>query len=291
MKSLCRTVFKPYLYLAPSLVVLVSFLLGGFTLALLQSLGYFPAIGADKLTFSFYREVLGSPDFWSSLRFTFYVSFTSTLLSAAAGVYLANYLVRCAPKSKLVSLSYKLPIAVPHLVAALMMVFLFSRGGVLSRFLLKIGVIESISEFPALFYTQNAIGIILIYWWKETPFVAVMVYPVMKHILGKLGEVAATLGATQRQVFYHVVLPLSMPSVISASAITFAYSFGAFEIPYLLGASYPKALPVQAYINYISPQLGERLEAMVINVVITLVCAFLVAVYYLSMRRYLRQWS
>lgn len=291
MKNLRSELFKPYLYLAPSLIVLVGFFLGGMALALVQSLGYFPVIGMKKLTLFYYRQVLGSPDFWASLRETFYIAFTSTLLSTIAGVYLANYLVQRAPKNRLVSLFYKLPITVPHLVAALMMVFLFSQGGVIARLLLKAGLIEDITDFPALFYTRNAIGIILIYWWKETSFVAVMVYAVMKHIVGKLGDVAATLGATPRQAFYHVVLPLSMPGIISASAITFAYSFGAFEIPYLLGASYPKTLPVRAYFSYISPQLGDRPETMVINVLVSLVCVCLVAVYYLSMRRYLRRWS
>lgn len=291
MKNLRTEVWRAYLYLAPSLIFLVGFFLGGVTLALVQSLGYFPVIGINKFTFSYYRQVLGSSEFWASLRITFYIAFTSTLLSTMAGVYLANYLVQCAPKNRLLSLFYKLPITVPHLVAALMMVFLFSQGGMMARLLLKAGLIKDISDFPALFYTPNAIGIILIYWWKETPFVAVMVYAVMKHIVGKLGEVATTLGATPRQVFYHVVLPLSMPSIISASAITFAYSFGAFEIPYLLGASYPKTLPVWAYFSYISPELSDRPETMVINILISLVCACLVAVYYVSMRRYLRRWS
>ncbi|NLL17901.1 MAG: ABC transporter permease subunit, partial [Clostridia bacterium] len=118
-----------------------------------------------------------------------------------------------------------------------------------------------------------------------------MVYTVMKNIHIKLAEVAVNLKASQYQVFRYVILPLSMPSIISASAIAFAFSFGAFEIPYLLGATYPKTLPVWAYQNFISVDLGHRPVAMVINIIISLVCALLVFIYYVSMRKYLKNWN
>jgi putative spermidine/putrescine transport system permease protein len=282
---------KPYLYLAPALIVLGGLFLGGVVLAAVQSLGYFPVIGLHSFTLAYYRQVFDKPEFAASLGITAYIAVLSTLSSTVAGVFLANYLVTATPKNRLVSVAYKLPIAVPHLVAALMMVFLVSQGGILARLLMRLGLISNTAEFPALFYTKNAVGIILIYIWKETPFIAVMAYSVMKNIQGKLGQAASTLGASPGQVFYHVVLPLSMPAIVSASAIVFAYSFGSYEVPFLLGASYPKSLPVAAYINYISPQLSDRPAAMVINVTISMICAGLVAIYYLFMKKYLRQWS
>jgi len=91
-------------------------------------------------------------------------------------------------------------------------------------------------------------------------------------------------------VFFQIILPLSMPSIISASTIVFAFAFGAFEIPYLLGATYPKTLSVWAYYNYISPDLINRPVAMVISIVLTLICIVLVVIYQLCLKKYLRQW-
>lgn len=282
---------KPYLYLLPALTVIVVFFLGGFILALVQSLGYFPLIGLNNISFKYYIEALSKPEFLTSLRFTFYIAFVSTVISTVLGTGLAYYLLRSYRYKSLIGFIYRMPISVPHIVVALMIVFILSQGGIVSRLFLKAGVISDTAAFPAFFYTKNAVGIIVIYCWKEIPFIAFMVYTVMKNIHGKLGEAAEILKATPGQVFWYVILPLSMPSIISASAIVFAFSFGAFEIPYLLGATYPKTMPVWAYLNYISPELMDRPFAMVINIIVSLICTLLVFIYYLSMKKYLDKWG
>ena len=281
---------KGYLYLIPALAVIVIFFLGGFGIAFVQSLGYFPVIGMREITLKYYWEVLNKPEFLNFLQHTLYISFVSSLIATVTGTLLAYFFLK-SRRYKWVSFIYKIPIAVPHLVAALMLVFILSQGGVFARLAMKLGLITESAEFPAFFYSRNGIGIILIYIWKEIPFVTFMVYTVMKNIHTKLAEVAVNLKASQYQVFRYVILPLSMPSIISASAIAFAFSFGAFEIPYLLGATYPKTLPVWAYQNFISVDLGHRPVAMVINIIISLVCALLVFIYYVSMRKYLKNWN
>ncbi len=60
---------------------------------------------------------------------------------------------------------------------------------------------------------------------------------------------------------------------MAASLIVFAFTFGAFEVPFLLGRSYPTILPVMAYDEYRSVELTDRPAAMAINVLITLVTA------------------
>ncbi|MEW6622519.1 MAG: ABC transporter permease subunit [Bacillota bacterium] len=290
MQNNLTAYYKPYMLLAPALLVLVVFFLGGLAFALLQSFGYFPVIGLNKLSLEYYSKVLGQREFYASLGFTFYISFVSTALSTIVAIYLANYMVNLKRKNKFIDFLYKLPIAVPHIVAALMVVFLLSQGGFVARIFFKLGLLNETAQFPPLFYSRSAIGIILIYMWKEIPFITLMVYTVMNNIHKRLGEAASTLKASPRDVFYQVTLPLSMPSIISASAIVFAFSFGAFEIPYLLGASYPKTLSVWAYFNYISPDLLNRPVAMVISIVLTSFCVLLVGVYYVFMKN-LRQWG
>lgn len=290
-KPISRDALKGYLYLAPALAVILFFFLGGFIIAFVQSLGYFPVIGMEDFTLKYYKEVLQDPEFLESLKYTFHISLISTAIATVIGTLLAYFFLKTSQNNPWINFFYKVPITVPHLVAALMIVFILSQGGIVSRLFVKVGWIAETSSFPALFYTQNAIGIILIYIWKEVPFVTFMVYTVMKNIHTKLGEVAATLKASPVQVFFHVILPLSMPSIVSASAIVFAFSFGAFEIPYLLGATYPKTLPVWAYLNFISVDLSARPIAMVINMIVSLVCTVLIFVYYLSMRKYLGKWS
>ena len=71
-----------------------------------------------------------------------------------------------------------------------------------------------------------------------------------------------------------------MPSIFSSFVIIFAFSFGAYEVPLLLGPTQPKALPVQAFIEYSNPVLQNRPYAMVYNILITLIALILTGVYY-----------
>jgi putative spermidine/putrescine transport system permease protein len=69
------------------------------------------------------------------------------------------------------------------------------------------------------------------------------------------------------------------PSVVAASLLVFAFTFGAFEVPYLLGRSYPTMLPVMAYNEYRDIELTARPAAMAINVLIALITAVFAALY------------
>ena len=62
-----------------------------------------------------------------------------------------------------------------------------------------------------------------------------------------------------------------MPAVLGAFFILLSYNFGAYELPFLLGETSPKALPVQAYIEYTHPDLLHRPYAMAMNTVMLLV--------------------
>jgi len=107
----------------------------------------------------------------------------------------------------------------------------------------------------------------------------------MQSINKSLGEAAATLGASPMRTFFAVTLPLSMPAITSAFLIIFAFSFGAYELPYLLGTTLPKALPVQAYIEYIHPDMKHRPYAMAMNGIIILLTTTMAFVYFALVQR------
>ncbi|MGI8866564.1 MAG: ABC transporter permease, partial [Rubrobacteraceae bacterium] len=73
--------------------------------------------------------------------------------------------------------------------------------------------------------------------------------------------------------------PVISPAVMAASLIVFAFTFGAFEVPYLLGKTYPTILPVTAFNEYRDTDLDARPIAMAINVLITLITALVAAAY------------
>ncbi|SDX73742.1 putative spermidine/putrescine transport system permease protein [Tepidimicrobium xylanilyticum] len=233
----------------------------------------------EGFTLKYYKEVLKSEDFLSSLKFSFYISMVSSVLAVILGVLLAYSIVQSKSKKKIMENIYKLPITVPHIVAVLLVYNILSQSGIFPRILYSIGIIEEQTQFPSLIYDRYGIGIMITYLWKEIPFVAMVVYTVLNNISEKLSEVALNLGANKRQVFFYVILPLILPSVFSAFIIIFAFSFGAYEVPFLLGPTSPKALPIQAYVEYTNPNLVNRPYAMVINMILTFVSIVLVWLY------------
>jgi putative spermidine/putrescine transport system permease protein len=98
-------------------------------------------------------------------------------------------------------------------------------------------------------------------------------------VASDLEDVARTLGAGAWQRFWYVVFPVISPSVVAASLLVFAFTFGAFEVPYLLGKSYPTMLPVVAYNEYREIDLAARPAAMTINVLIALITGTAAALY------------
>ena len=271
---------KPYLLLSPMLLILIGIFVTGIVLGLLQSFGYFKAIGLTDFTLKYYREVLMDSNFLSSLKFSLYTATVSSVIAVVLGVLLAYSIVQMKGKKETIELLYRVPIAVPHIVAALLMYNIFSQTGILPRILFEIGLIQDQAQFPSVLYEPNGVGIIAAYIWKEIPFVALTTYTVLSSVSKKLSYVAYNLGANKKQVFIYVLLPLIMPSVLSSFIIIFAFSFGAYELPLLLGPTQPNALAVQAFIEYSNPVLQNRPYAMVYNMLITLIAVILTWLYF-----------
>ena len=127
------------------------------------------------------------------------------------------------------------------------------------------------------------------YLWKEVPFVAYFTLALMSGVSGTLGEAAEDLGASPLRSFFSVTLPLSLPAVCRATLIIFIFAFGGYELPMLLGATLPKALPVEAYLSYMSPELRDRPYAMAMYGVILVLSVAMAGLYALLTRRLLRK--
>ena len=273
---------KIALLLAPAVLVIGVLFSGGIVAALVQSLGYMPAVGRTEISLAAYKEVLGDKDFLNSLLLTLYVAGASTGISTVLAVLAALALRRSS--GRISAVVFQLPITIPHLVAAVGIALVVSQTGLGARLAAALGLIGEPRQFPALLYDRYSIGIILTYVWKEMPFIALVVLASLRGVAGELEEVARTLGASAWQRFWYVVFPVISPGIVAASLIVFAFTFGAFEVPFLLGKSYPTILPVMAYNEYRDLDLAARPVAMAINILIALVTAT-IAAFYLRLAR------
>lgn len=273
-----------FFLLLPQLL-LTGLLLLGLVSALMQSLGVMPALGLTKPTLQYYRDALAKPELYAALRLSFRTAFISAVLASVLGTVLCGILAATNKNQAAWLHIAELPIIVPHVTAALLMVNVFSQNGMLARFFYALGLIETQQQFPMLLYDPQGAGVILGYLWKEVPFILYFVYALMSNISKSLGEAARNLGAGSVRTFFSITLPLCKNTVMSGFLIIFVFSFGAYELPALLGATLPKALPVLAYQAYIHPDLHNRPYAMAINGIIILISLLFAMLYFLLMEK------
>lgn len=262
--------------LGPALAFIVVLFVGGLILGLLQALGYVPGAGPASLSLDHVHRVLLDPDFSGSFALTLYISLTSTIIACFFSILLALALTSLAERSSTVYFLLQLPLTVPHLVVAISMLLLLSPSGLISRLCLAAGIIEGASFFPLLVNDRFGLGIIAVYVWKEIPFITFMLLAVLKNMGKELLEAGATLKASKRQRFFHITLPIIAPALGASGLIVFAFTFGAFEVPYLLGRTYPLLLPVWSYRNYSDIDLLARPEGIAIGLIIAVIIILLV---------------
>lgn len=264
------------LLLAPAMAVIVLIFFGGLAVAVLRSFNRMPVIGLTEPNLDAYRAVLADPAFLRSFALTLHIAFTSTLIATVIAVAAALLLRQGFAGRGVVGFLFQLNLTVPHVTGAIGILYLFGQSGFFARTAYHIGLIAGPGDFPALIYDPHAIGIILHYVWKEVPFIGLIVLAQMQALGTDYESVARSLGASRWQAFRHVLLPLILPGVLSASVIVFAFTFGAYEVPLLLGASHPQTLPVLAYRTYTDVDLAARPEAMAMAVVIALLSGLLI---------------
>lgn len=271
-----RRRFAPLLLLSPALAVVFVLFGGGLLLAGLQALGRLPGLGASPLTLEHFRRVVLDPDFLESLLLTVYVSGVSTAVACALSVPIALAFTE-RPQSRLVRIAFQVPLTVPHLVVAVAVLFLLAPSGLLSRAAAALGLVAGSADFPLLVNDPWAIGIMTAYVWKEVPFITLMLLAVLARSGRELMEVGRTLKAGRWQRFRHITFPILFPSLGAAALIVFAYTFGAFEIPVLLGRTHPMLLPVWSYRCYSDVDLLARPEGIAAGLIIAAVVTAAVA--------------
>lgn len=269
----------PLLLLAPSLVVLGGLFGGGLLLAVARTFGLTPFGATGTFTVSAYDAALSQPDLLASTLVTLWIASASTVLSVALGTAAAFALDDLIAKGRgrLSVFLFQVNLTVPHVIAAVGILWLFGQSGFLARLAAQAGVIGGPADFPVLVFDRLGIGIILSTVWKEVPFVGMVALGALHAVGDGPARTARMLGATPLQAIRHVTLPLILPAVTAAATIVFAFAIGTYETAAILGASHPKPLAVLAVEMFTSRAISDRPAAIVLSLAIALLGFVLIA--------------
>jgi putative spermidine/putrescine transport system permease protein len=265
----------------PTVVVLITLFVGGFVFGILQSVGYFSVISGSeqKISFDAYLAAFQNETVRSGIILTFRVAILSTVLSTIIALAISLMISRTKRfQSVLISIT-QFNIPIPHVVAATGVLLTFSQSGIVSRLTNHFGITDGSSDFPIITNDPFGYGIIMSYLWKAVPFLCILILSALRGPVTNLDETAKTLGASYGFRLRKVILPYIFPSILSGTIIVFAFSFGSYEVPYLLGEPYPSTVSVVAYQLYTNRDLANRPTAMALATITSVVIGLLVYAY------------
>ena len=196
-------------------------------------------------------------------------------LSLAIAYPVAYYVARHGGRHKgLLLLGLVAPFFISYLMRMLSWINLLQDDGWVNRVLLWAHVIDA----PRTWLDGRASSVILGLVYGYVPFLILPLYAFLDRIDRSLLEAARDLGASPRQAFRLVTLPLSMPAVLTGCVIIALPMFGDYYTPDLLSGS-PRTSLIGNEINlYIRG--GEQVPVGAALVVVLMVALSILLAYY-----------
>ncbi len=119
---------------------------------------------------------------------------------------------------------------------------LLGDNGLVNGALLRSGLI--VKPLPLMY---DLFGVIVGLVQVTLPFMVISLIGIIRSIPPSYEEAARSLGASRWAAFRAVVLPLSMPGILSGSLLVFALSISSYVVPALMGGWKVVTLPIHVY--------------------------------------------
>lgn len=166
-----------------------------------------------------------------------------------------------------------LPFFVSLVVRLFCWVLILRPSGFLSQSLIGLGVI---SEPIDIIFTETAVLIGMAY--VLLPFMFLPIYASIEKLDHSLLQASYDLGASPRQTFFRVTLPLTLPGIAAGAVLVFIPSLGNFIVPDLLGGA--KVVMIgnlveQQFLSARNWPFGAALSVMIMLVMFILIILYL----------------
>ena len=170
-----------------------------------------------------------------------------------------------------------LPMWINFLLRTYSWMTILENNGLLNQLFQKIGLIAlynhltgSQLEYFTMIDTQGAVVLGMVY--NYLPFMILPIYSVIVKLDHSLIEAARDLGANSVQVFRRVILPLSLPGVLSGITMVFVPSVSTFAISKMLGGGTEMLLGDLIEQQYMggayNPYLGAAISLVMMVIVV-----------------------
>ena len=215
---------------------------------------------------------------WISLKSSAIATFITFFMGIAAARWML--LTRIRGKA-LIEGIFISPLVLPPTVVGFLLLLLFGRNGAIGQFLLQF-------------------DLTIIFTWQAAAITATVVsFPLMyKTALGAFEQIdanllnaARTLGASEWQVFWRIMLPLAWPGILAGTVLAFARALGEFGATLMLAGNIPGQTQTIPMAIYFAVEAGDMRQAAIwVLIILSLSLSVLTAVnFWTDLRRISRQ--
>lgn len=220
----------PWLFLLPSIAILMIFLVIPIAEALIWSVMDYKIIAgtSEFVGFDNFIDIFTDPMFWKALINTLVFLIFVLPLNVFLPMVLAVLVNQKIKAVGLFRVLYYLPVVTPMVVAALMWRMLYTESGFLAEFLVTIGLFDRptnllVQSSTALF----AVSMITV--WKGLGYYMMIYLSGLQNISNDLYEAASIDGASKIQQFWKITVPMLLPSITLVSIMTTIAGLKVFE--------------------------------------------------------------
>lgn len=226
-----------------------------------------------------YAEVFSKAYVLRAIVVSLEITLTVTIVSIILAYPLAWIIAFRVPErwQRLVLLLAILPFWTSYVVRSYSWLLVLAREGVVNQWLMSLNLIsEPITMASTRFATVT--GFVHFFVMLLT----LTIYANLKQLPPNYRRAAMDLGASAFQAFRHVVLPLTLPGIMTGAFLTFVLAIGDYITPQILGGNNELTVP-----QVIMVQLGRRADFPVASA-LSLILMGIVTLAYLASSRWLK---
>lgn len=237
-----------WLLIVPVLLWLVVLIVLPHLDLLISSFQVKNSAGENVFSLNNYLAFFNNDIYWGTFLKTAGYAVFVTLLAFVISFPVAFYLTKVISKkyAGLLVLLLLIPLWVGELVTVYGWMILLGDHGVINHFLLSIGMIDKPIN---MLYTDLSMVIGLLY--MSMLFMVVPIMTTLESLDDAYIEAASDLGAGKWTIFTKIIIPYSMPGIISGAIIVFMLVIGDFLAPDILGGKHSLWFTEQIYSKFL----------------------------------------
>lgn len=176
----------------------------------------------------FFTDAIFVPVLWQTCLLCLAVAALATFIGYPVAFLLANVKGR---RRYMLLLMVLVPLLMSYIIKIYAIRSILGGNGFLNRFLLWSGAIDQ----PLGIFVFNLNAVLLSLTVLLIPFAILPIFLALERIPQSLIEASSDLGASGLQTFARIIVPLSLPGIVTAATFVFVLAIGDFLTPQMVG--------------------------------------------------------